>query len=110
MRAPTRSLALAIVLVAWPWAAPFAQNVEEGEVKAKIMCDACHGPKGSQKRREEMPILAGQNATYLVNQLKAYRDGSRPDPVMQSLAKSLSDADIENLAAYYARQRGVLCW
>jgi cytochrome c553 len=47
------------------------------------------------------PNLAGQQQGYLVKQLKAFRDGSRSDPMMTPMAKPLTDGDIANLAAWY---------
>jgi cytochrome c553 len=48
------------------------------------------------------PNLAGQQEGYLVKQLQAFRDGVRDDSLMTPMAKTLSDADIDNLAAYYS--------
>ncbi|HKV96320.1 MAG TPA: cytochrome c [Gammaproteobacteria bacterium] len=46
------------------------------------------------------PNLAGQKDEYLIAQLKAFRDGTRINPIMNPMAKGLSDIDIANLAAY----------
>ncbi|HYY16633.1 MAG TPA: c-type cytochrome, partial [Gammaproteobacteria bacterium] len=51
---------------------------------------------------ELWPNLAGQRAAYLAKQLKAFRSGTRTDPMMSPMAKPLTDADIENLAAYFS--------
>ncbi|MNF18324.1 Cytochrome c-552 [compost metagenome] len=48
------------------------------------------------------PNLAGQNAPYLLKQLKAFKDGQRKDPMMAPFMAPLTEADLENLAAYYA--------
>jgi cytochrome c553 len=48
------------------------------------------------------PNLAGQKEGYLVKQIKAFRDGVRSDPMMSPMAKPLTDADIDNLAAYFS--------
>jgi len=48
------------------------------------------------------PNLAGQKEQYLAKQIKAFRDGTRQDPMMAPMVKSLSDQDIDNLAAYYS--------
>lgn len=48
------------------------------------------------------PHLAGQNAAYLVKQLKAFKDGTRKEPLMDPFMAPLTDADIDNLAAFYA--------
>ena len=48
------------------------------------------------------PNLAGQKRDYLAKQLKAFRDQDRLDPMMNAIVQSLSDSDIEALAAYYS--------
>lgn len=73
-----------------------------GKDKA-AMCAACHGATGTSPN-ELWPNIAGQGYAYLVKQLKAFRDGTRKDPVMEPMAKPLSDADIENVAAYFSSQ------
>jgi len=52
------------------------------------------------------PNLAGQKDGYLAKQMKAFRDGTRNDPMMSPMAKPLSDADIDNIAAYYSWPAG----
>lgn len=64
-------------------------------------CAACHGVNGVSPT-DAWPNLAGQGHSYLVKQLKAFREGSRKDPLMEPLAKPLSDEQIENLAAYFS--------
>ena len=66
-------------------------------------CAACHGDTGIASN-PAWPALAGQKAGYLVNVLKAFRAGLRKDPMMSGVTRGLSDADIANLAAYYAVQ------
>ena len=51
-----------------------------------------------------MPRLAGQSASYLTEQLKAFRDGKRPATVMHQLAKGYTDEQITAIAAYFAAQ------
>jgi cytochrome c553 len=83
-------------------AAPAGANVEAGKVLAKN-CAACHGETGVGTN-PAWPNFAGQKAGYLVNVLKAFRGGLRKDPTMAGVVRGLSDADIANLAAYYAAQ------
>jgi len=64
-------------------------------------CAACHGQNGISPN-DMWPNLAGQKAGYLVAQMKAFRDGQRANPMMAPMAAPLSDADIDDLAAYYA--------
>jgi len=70
--------------------------------KAKsATCAGCHGAAGVSAN-PLWPNLAGQKDAYLVKQMKAFRDGKRSDPMMSPMAKPLSDADIDNLAAYFS--------
>jgi cytochrome c553 len=65
------------------------------------MCQACHGVDGISKV-PDAPNLAGQVQDYLATQLKAFRAGERKSEAMSVVASTLSDADIDNLAAYYS--------
>ena len=81
-------------------AAVFAGDAAAGKSKSAT-CAACHGPNGISPN-DMWPNLAGQKAGYLVAQMKAFRDGQRANPMMAPMAASLSDADIADLAAFYA--------
>jgi len=95
-----------IVLTAAPGAAT-AQDAkaDAGSVAGHIsMCAGCHGIPGYKTAYPlvyHVPKIGGQSAAYIANALKAYRSGSRQHPSMRGIAASLSDADIEKLAAYY---------
>ena len=78
-----------------------AGDAEAGKAKTAT-CVACHGPAGVSVN-PLWPSLAGQKDQYLIKQMKAFRDGGRPDPMMSPMAKPLSDQDIEDLAAYYSQ-------
>lgn len=77
-------------------------NVAAGKALA-ANCASCHGETGIGQNAA-WPNFAGQKADYLVNVLKAFRGGLRKDPMMAGVVRGLSDADIVNLAAYYAAQ------
>src|SRR6202035_3175979 len=77
-----------------------AGDVKAGRAKA-LMCQACHGLDGLSKV-PDAPNIAGQIEPYIVAQLQAYKSGTRKNDAMSVVAPSLSDADIENLAAYFA--------
>ncbi len=80
-----------------------AADAAAGKAKAAV-CAACHGQNGIAAI-PMYPNLAGQNEQYLVSSLKAYKNKERNGGqavVMQGQAAALSDADIANLAAYYA--------
>lgn len=76
-----------------------AGDIEAGRKKSGP-CAACHGAVGISPNTS-WPNLANQQLDYLEKQMKAFRDGSRTDPWMSSMAKSLSDTDIADLAAFY---------
>ncbi|HEY5603280.1 MAG TPA: cytochrome c [Gammaproteobacteria bacterium] len=75
-------------------------NVNAGSDKAKA-CQVCHG-KGGNSTNPTYPRLAGQHAKYIVKQLKAFKSGTRTDPIMNSMAATLSDEDMEDVAAFFA--------
>jgi cytochrome c553 len=86
-----------------PADAPFADgDAARGATKATV-CSACHGPNGNSTT-PEWPRLAGQNAVYIVEQLRLFRSGVRNNPVMKPLASTLSDQDIDDIAVYYEAQ------
>ena len=74
-------------------------SADDGKAKA-LTCTACHGPEGNSSSAL-WPNIAGQNAPYLVAQLKAFKDGTRQDPLMTSQAMLLSDQDIADLSVYF---------
>ncbi len=96
-----KSLALGIALSALGFANfAAAADIDAGKEKA-ASCAACHGADGVATQAI-YPNLAGQQQEYLVLATKAYRDGARSDDMMKMFVMSLSDADIDNLAAYFS--------
>ncbi len=79
----------------------FANEVADGRAKADAACALCHGANGIAGM-PSAPNLAGQQAIYLSEQLKNYRSGKRHHEVMGVIAKSLTDAEIANLSAWYS--------
>jgi cytochrome c553 len=70
------------------------------------MCQGCHGIVGWRTAFPEVyrvPKLSGQTPGYIVVALKAYKSGDRGHPTMKAIAASLSDADMADIAAYYAQ-------
>ncbi|TCT03038.1 c-type cytochrome [Paralcaligenes ureilyticus] len=80
-------------------AAANAADPAVGQKLYETTCAACHGATGVSIA-PIYPNLVDQKEQYLVQQLKAFRDGSRQNPIMQPMAKNLSDTDIANIAAY----------
>lgn len=84
----------------------FAANPDAGKEKSKT-CAACHGADGNSPS-PDFPRLAGQHYDYLVKSLKDYKSGARKSPLMQPQVANLTEKDFEDLAAYYARQPGLV--
>ena len=74
-----------------------------GKGAAATACAGCHGEQGVSGD-PAIPSLAGQDAQYLTDALKAYKDGSRSDPTMKSIATSLDERAARDIAAFYAVQ------
>jgi len=76
----------------------------DGAPRKAEACVACHGP-GGNSTDPAMPSLAGQPAQSISLQLFMFREGNRKDPQMTPMASGLSNADMNELAAYFARQK-----
>ncbi len=94
-----------------PAAAPATKDIvgdaQRGKIKVAA-CVGCHGIPGYKADFPtvySVPMLGGQNAKYIESALKAYQKGERRFPTMIATARSLSDQDIADVAAYYAAQR-----
>lgn len=94
--------ALALLTAAAP---ALAADIESGRARATAVCAACHGANGVSVS-DTIPNLGGQKVRYLETQLKALKDGSRKNPVMNAMAGQLSNDDIANVAAYFASLPG----
>jgi cytochrome c553 len=77
-----------------------AGNVKAGKTKAEA-CISCHGEDGNANV-PIFPKLAGQHQSYLIKQLREFRSQTRVEPTMNAMAGGLSDADIDDIAAYFA--------
>lgn len=86
---------------------PFTHGDASVGAKKATVCYACHGPEGNGSVNKAWPKLAHQNSAYIYEQLKAFKSHQRNNPVMWAQAGNLSDADMRNLAAYFASQKFV---
>lgn len=91
-------MAVLVAALALPAVARAAGNVADGKAKS-VACQACHVGSAA-----DTPHVAGQRELYIGKQLKAFKSGDRKNPLMNAIATQLSDADIENLAAYWTNQ------
>jgi cytochrome c553 len=90
---------------AWITVVAFATAASAGDVKAgrskAMACQACHGLDGIAQV-PDAPNIAGQTEAYLSTQLRAFKSGNRKSEAMTLVASTLTDQDIDNLAAYFA--------
>ena len=97
--------ALAAVLALIPPA--MAEGTTEGDPAAgqakAATCAACHGMDGNSVN-PQWPSLAGQHASYIVDTLAAFKNGTRSDVLMNAQAMILPDSDLADVAAYFAAQ------
>ncbi len=81
-----------------------ASDATKGKAVSET-CVACHGSDGNSTN-PAWPKIAGQGEGYLAKQLSDFRSDKRNDPTMTAMAKGIaSDADVNDLAAYYASQK-----
>ena len=95
------TLSIACAFLASPAA---AQGDAERGAKLAYTCQGCHGIEGYRNAYPSyrVPKLGGQKAAYLVAALQGYRDGTREHPTMQAQASSMSDQEMQDLAAYFS--------
>jgi cytochrome c553 len=95
----------AALLMLTIYAAPAAAGAEEGRAKAAT-CVACHGENGNSAS-PAFPSLSGQPKQFIVSALFQFREGKRQNEVMSPMAAKLSNADMNDLAAYFSAQPAV---
>lgn len=95
-----RNIMFLAIMSSLPVVSYAAGDAAAGKSKA-TSCAMCHGAEGISAN-DIWPNLAGQKEGYLKKQMKAFKDGSRKDPMMSPMASPLSDDDIANLAAYFS--------
>ncbi|HXS73589.1 MAG TPA: cytochrome c [Rhodanobacteraceae bacterium] len=82
-------------------------DIAAGKQKVATVCAACHGADGNSTD-PQYPRLAGQYEDYIVQALHEYKSGERKNAIMVGMAAPLSDADIDNVAAYFSSLPGKL--
>lgn len=76
-----------------------AADAAAGERKY-VLCAGCHGPTGAGNDALKYPRLAGRDAGFVGQQLRAFKSGARDNATMKAMTAGLTDNDIDNLAAY----------
>ena len=77
-----------------------AADIEQGKQVANSRCISCHGKAGISTN-PMYPNLAGQQSLYLAKQMRDFQSGKRQEPVMNAMMNGVSEASIEDLAAYF---------
>lgn len=98
-----KALAAALLALSLPVVAQDSTALRTSALAAT--CASCHGTAGRAVNGASVPGLAGLPASYVVEQMKAFKVGTRPATVMHQLAKGYSDAQIDQIAAYFAVQK-----
>ncbi len=103
MKHAARLAAVAAALLATALGAARAADAEAVRRKAEL-CAACHGVDGNSTNTE-MPSLAAQPKQFIATQLVMFREGRRVNAAMAALTADMSNAEINDLAGYFAAQR-----
>lgn len=110
MNSRNKSFCLPVVFslaLGGPVATAAEVDIASGEEKSQV-CIACHGQQGISQQ-DNYPHLHGQRQTYLLRQMRTFRDGGdRRDPIMTPMLENMSDQDLQNLAAYFSSFNTVL--
>ena len=65
-------------------------------------CANCHGTDGRTTEGSAIPSLVGMPKSYMVMQMKAFKEGTRPATVMHQISKGITDQQIDSIANYFA--------
>ena len=103
IRRTTKSGTISAVLLLMFGSCHAAGNYDSGKSKSFI-CAECHG-EGGNSFLDKYPKICGETHNYLVKSLMAYKSGKKTHEDMSEMVINLSNADIQNLAAYYSKQR-----
>ena len=92
-----------LLLAAGAGTTALAQNAAALHARAlAATCANCHGTEGVATDGSAVPSLAGMPKDYMLKQLAAFKDGSRPATVMNQLVKGLTDEQVQSVASYFA--------
>jgi cytochrome c553 len=100
--AVTRTLILTAALAALPPAHAADSPAALYREALAATCANCHGTRGEPIKKPAVPGLAGIPANYFKEQMQGFKSGQRQATVMHQIAKGFSDAQIEELAQYFA--------
>jgi sulfide dehydrogenase cytochrome subunit len=96
-------LILAATTMQTAMATPTAQSSAALHMRAlAASCANCHGTDGRTTEGSAIPSLVGMPKSYMVMQMKAFKEGTRPATVMHQLSKGITDQQIDSIANYFA--------
>ncbi len=91
-------------LVAIGEAGPAWAAASKGATLAQNVCSACHGPDGNSLT-PSFPKLAGQGQAYIIHSLEDFKSGHRSNPIMYSMAQTLTPAEMDSVARFFSKQK-----
>ena len=103
MKLKLAAIAFSLLVTTLSWADGLVNGSAEAGKDKAVSCGACHGADGNSVN-PTWPSLAGQSATYIVDQLNAFKKGSRSNVLMNAQVLSLSDEDMADVAVYFSEQ------
>lgn len=101
MKSSLAALTICVLLSGTSWGQGLVDGSAEAGAAKAITCGACHGPDGNSVN-PLWPSIAGQHPTYIVEQLQAFKNGTRSEPLMLGQALMLSEVDMRDLAVYFS--------
>ncbi|MGE4243721.1 c-type cytochrome [Ramlibacter sp.] len=102
-RIAAAAVAAGALWVAGPAGAQTPQDLNVRSLAAT--CANCHGTQGQPVSGSTVPGLAGMPRDAMLASMKAFRDGTRPATIMHQIAKGYSEAQLAQIAAYFAAQK-----
>ena len=107
MNHPSRLLLIsAVTALGVAFSGPVLAGDPAAGKQKSMSCQACHGADGNSPVTT-FPIIAGQHEDYLFYSMLSYKTGVRTNPIMVAIVQPLSEKDLEDLAAFYAAQKGL---
>ena len=105
MTTSSKATTLVVLALFAGWAQAQSASADSPARSARYLaanCASCHGTNGNAQG--SLPSLAGQQKSYIVDQMRAFRDGKRPATLMNQLSKGYTDQQIELIADHFSRQ------
>ena len=95
-------LALALCLASVGLVATAQSAADLNARSLAATCANCHGTDGRSVEGAAVPSLAGMPKAYMLTQMKAFKDGTRPATIMHQLSKGFNDQQVETIATYFS--------